>query len=124
VINRCRRDTASLERVSVVGPSPYPYASFAALRVVYGEAIFIVCYACHRYALFAWREHAERDSRRTSFSCCVCGGAGTLASEKPLDHIREDTRANPQRHPKATARLTGRPMRPSVAFRLRERPRR
>jgi hypothetical protein len=108
----------------MVGPSPHGYASFAALRAVYGEAIYIVCYACRRYARLSFREHGERDYRRTTFSCCLCGGAGVMTSEKPLEHIREDTRSQAKRHPKATARLTGRPVRPSAAFRLRERPQR
>jgi hypothetical protein len=76
------------------------------------------------YAHFPWRQHAERDYRKTTFSCCLCGGQGVMTSETPLEHIREDTRTDPQRQPKATARLIGRPVRPSVAFRVREQPRR
>lgn len=108
----------------MAGPSPYKRGSFGEVFAVFREPIYVVCYTCKRYIVLSIREHGDRDSRKTTFSCCVCGGEGRTTSEKPVSAYREDARANAARHPKAIARLTGRPARGSLAFRLRERSRR
>jgi hypothetical protein len=107
----------------MVGPNPHKPYSYAEAIAMFGT-VYVVCWHCMRYAVFDRAKHGDRDTRRTTFSCVLCGGNGHSTQEMPPSHVREDTRADPKHHPKALSRLTSRPVRPSVALRLRERPRR
>jgi hypothetical protein len=92
----------------LVGLSRYPYASFAALRHAY-DRLFVQCVPCRRYLSLAVGPIRERDSRRTTFSCCLCGVAGEVVIDDPAEKgFVLDRRETPQRHPAAYARLTGR----------------
>jgi hypothetical protein len=92
----------------LVGLSRYPYASFAALRHTYGE-LFVQCAPCRRYIRLGIGPIRNRDSRAATFSCCVCGGAGDLVLDDPAGKgFGLDARDNPQRHPAAYTRITGR----------------
>jgi hypothetical protein len=102
----------------MVGPNPYKLHSFA--EALHFGRVYVVCYGCRRYALVSRQRHGDRDTRTTTWSCCICGAEGTTTWEEPGPHIREDTRSDPQRHPRATSRLTGKPYRPSKAVQLRE----
>jgi hypothetical protein len=102
----------------VAGPNSYKLHSYAEL--LHFGRLYVVCYGCRRYALVSKTLHGERDQGATTRSCCVCGSEGQTTQEAPGPHIREDTRANPQRHPRATSRLTGKPYRPSKAAQVRE----
>lgn len=94
----------------MVGLSPYPYASFAALKHVYDE-LFVLCVSCRRYIRLAIGPIRERDYRRTTFSCCLCGSIGQLVSDDPSqDGYTLDPREAPERHPAAVKRITGRPL--------------
>lgn len=101
----------------MAGPNPYKLHSFAEWDWLVG-CIYVVCYNCRRYVVLSIRDHGDRDSRRTTFSCCVCGAAGRTTAEKPHESYREDARANPRRHPRAISRITGRPERPSRALQV------
>jgi hypothetical protein len=100
----------------MVGPSPYRYASFAELRAVMGGA-WLVCRPCRRFVpVGRWLD--ARDSRRTTFSCSVCGGDGDVVLEDPakegLQHDPRPTASTgdvpPAGHPPACQ-----PVRPSGA---------
>ena len=92
----------------MVGLSPYPYASFAALKHTYDE-LFVLCVSCRRYIRLAIGPIRERDSRRTTFSCCLCGGVGQVVLDDPgKDGYVLDPREKPERHPSAHARIVGR----------------
>jgi hypothetical protein len=92
----------------LVGLSRFPYASFAALKHTY-DALFVLCVPCRRYIRLAIGPIRERDSRRTTFSCSVCGGVGQVVIDDPgNDGYVLDPREKPERHPVAYARLTGR----------------
>ncbi len=89
----------------MVGLSPYPYASFAALRRTFG-ALFVQCTRCRRYVRLVVRPIRERDSRTTTFSCCLCGSEGQLVLDDPGDKgFFLDERPNPPRHPSARDRI-------------------
>lgn len=96
----------------MVGLSPYPYASFAALRRTFGT-LFVQCTRCRRYVRLVVRPIRERDSRITTFSCCLCGSEGQLVLDDPGDKgFFLDERPNPPRHPSARDRiLRGNPLR-------------
>ena len=90
----------------MAGLSPFPYASFAALRHTYG-ALFVQCIHCRRYIRLTIGSIRERDSRVTTFSCCLCGNEGELVLDDPGENgFILDERPNPPRHPRARARLT------------------
>jgi len=92
----------------MVGLSRFPYASFAALKHTY-DTLFVQCTPCRRYARLAIGPIRDRDSRFTTFSCCVCGGPGELVLDDPAAKgLAHDPRDKPQRHPTAYARITGR----------------
>ena len=92
----------------MVGLSRFPYASFAALRHTYDE-LFVQCVPCRRYVRLAIGPIRDRDSRVTTFSCCACGAVGNLVLDDPAEKgFVLDQRDNPQRHPAAYARITGR----------------
>lgn len=91
----------------MAGLSPYPYASFAALRHTFG-ALFVQCTRCRRYIRLVVRPIRERDSRITTFSCCLCGSEGQLVLDDPGDKgFFLDERPNPPRHPAARTRILG-----------------
>jgi len=101
----------------LVGPSPYPYASFIALKRTYDE-LFVLCVPCRRYIRLAIGPIRERDSRTTTFSCSVCGSVGHLVIDDPAkDGYTLDPRDKPERHPAARTRIVAR------AFAAREPPR-
>lgn len=92
----------------MVGLSRYPYASFAALRHTLGP-LFVRCTSCRRYVKLAVGPIRERDSRITTFSCCLCGGAGDVVLDDPGEQgFVLDERPNPPRHPMAHTRITRR----------------
>ena len=105
----------------MAGPNPYKLHSFEEWHHFTKGALYVVCYGCQRYATVSIAKHGKRDTRQTTFSCCLCGGDGKMTAEKPLDHIREDARENARHHPRAIARLTGRPERPSRSLELQQR---
>lgn len=88
----------------MVGPNPYPVHSFRELRAVLGQP-YVVCGPCRRFvALGAWFD--RRDTRATTFSCSVCGGAGDVVLEDPArEGLQHDPRPTPMRHRLATVRL-------------------
>ena len=105
----------------MAGPNPYKLHSFKEWQALVGT-IYIVCYGgCQRYSTVSMAKHGDRDTRRTTFSCCLCGTAGRTTAEKPHESYREDARANPRHHPRAIARFTGRLLRPSRALDLQSR---
>jgi hypothetical protein len=92
----------------LVGLSPFRYASFAALKHTYGR-LWVRCDACRRYDTLATAPIRDRDSRYTTFSCSVCGAEGKVVLDDPAQQgFAYDPRQNPQRHPAAFARITGR----------------
>jgi hypothetical protein len=88
----------------LVGPNPYALHSFRELRAVMGRP-YVVCRPCRRFvALGNWLD--GRDSRATTFSCSICGGAGTMVFDDPVrEGLQHDPRPNPPRHQMAAARL-------------------
>jgi hypothetical protein len=70
--------------------------------------MFIRCDVCRRYVeLMLTSDVAERQVRRTSFSCVACGSHAALTGDDPAARLgyRLDPRDNPRRHPAAVARL-------------------
>jgi len=92
------------ERAFLAGPNPYPVHSFLELRKVMGRA-YVVCRPCRRFVpLGRWLD--ARDTRKTTFSCSVCGGDGDVVLEDPAkEGLQHDPRPNPIRHQMAALRL-------------------
>ena len=95
----------------MVGRPPFTPYTFRALKEVFGE-LYARCDVCRRYAvLYPTTDLAARDSRRTTFGCCVCGaeGASTVTrpdTEQGMEDYRRDNRDNPRRHPAEMRRFT------------------
>lgn len=88
---------------------PYTPGTFRACQWADGQ-MYVRCNACRRYVeLRMTPDLAERQVRRTTFSCTECGGEGALTGDDPARRgYRLDPRDHPRRHPLAVARLTGR----------------
>lgn len=72
--------------------------------------MYVRCNACRRYVeLRMTPDLAERQVRRTTFSCCECGAAGALTGDDSRHRgYRLDPRDHPRWHPLAVVRLRGR----------------
>jgi hypothetical protein len=85
--------------------------TFRAVTEVLGR-VYVVCWSCRRYMpLYMTPEIAERDSKRTTFSCSTCGGIGHQTFDDPagISGMVADVRNMPvSRHPEAVRRLTRR----------------
>ncbi len=87
----------------MAGLNPYRLYSFRELRAVMGQA-WVVCRPCLRFVDL--RVADDRDTRATTFSCCLCGREGQLAFEDPAGNgLQYDPRDQPQRHPHRILRL-------------------
>jgi len=66
---------------------------------------YVVCRPCRRFVpLGTWLD--RRDTRMTSFSCSVCGGAGDIVLDDPArEGLQHDPRPSPLRHRMAALRL-------------------
>ena len=86
-------------------------STFRAVTQVIGR-MYVVCWPCRRYTpLYMTPEIAERDSRRTTFSCSRCGAEANQTFDDPgqVPGMTAEVRDGPvPRHPAATARLTRR----------------
>jgi len=86
-------------------------STFRAVTHVLGR-VYVVCWPCKRYApLYMTAEIAERDSRRTTFSCSRCGAEAKQTFDDPakMPGMVAEVRNGPvRRHPKAIERLTRR----------------
>lgn len=66
----------------MVGPNPHRLHSFGELDAIMGRC-WVVCRSCRRYATVPANALKDRDTRETTFSCSVCGGAGQLVIDDP-----------------------------------------
>ncbi len=96
-------------------------STFRAVTHVLGR-VYVVCWPCKRYLpLYMTPKIAERDSRRTTFSCSRCGAEANQTFDDPgkIEGMTADVRNGPvPRHPEATARLAGRRGRGYASFSL------
>jgi hypothetical protein len=89
----------------LVGPNPHRLHSFGEMRAIVGRA-WLVCQPCQRYALVPSHALKDRNTRTTTFSCSVCGGAGKLVTEDPhKEGLQPDPQPRPLHHPHAIIRL-------------------
>jgi hypothetical protein len=88
----------------LAGPNPYQVHSFRELRAVMGR-VYITCEACQRFVgLSAWLD--DWDTRSTTFSCAICGGAGKLVFEDPAQEgLQHELLPSLQRHPAVALRV-------------------
>ena len=93
--------------------SPWPHKpyTFRALSKTFG-AMWVRCDVCRRYAPFQMGDLGDVDYRTKGFSCSRCGAEAYLALVEPcretgMHDYRLDVVDTPERHPDATARLTG-----------------
>jgi len=87
----------------VAGPNPYTLHSFRELRAIMGRA-WVVCHPCLRFVELRVRD--DRDTRITTFSCCLCGREGKLTFDDPAKQgLQYDPRPRPPRHPDRVLRL-------------------
>ena len=91
---------------------PHKPYTFRALRKTFG-AMWVRCDVCRRYAPLSIGGLQEVDYRSKTFSCSQCGSEAYLAVIEPIkeagmqDYLL-DTIDQPERHPAAIDRLTGR----------------
>src|SRR4051812_6766689 len=65
---------------------------------------WVVCRPCLRFVELRVRD--DRDTRATTFSCCVCGREGQITFEDPArEGLQFDPRTCPPRHPDRVLRL-------------------
>lgn len=83
---------------------PYAPGTFRAMQWADGTS-YVRCDACRRYVeLQMTPDLAERQVRRTTFSCCECGAAGALTGNDPRHRgYRLDPQDHPRRHPLAAS---------------------
>jgi hypothetical protein len=105
----------------MVGPWPFRPYTFRALVKTFGP-LWVRCDVCRRYArLSVGGELVDADYRSKTFSCSVCGSTASLCvveptHERDTEDYRLDERRNPERHPSAVDRLTGRTKRRHIDF--------
>ena len=88
----------------MAGPNPYRVHSFRELRAVMGR-VYATCEPGRRFVgIGSWLD--DRDTRTTTFSCFVCGGAGELVFEDPGKRgLQHDPVPSPVRHPAVELRI-------------------
>jgi hypothetical protein len=96
----------------VVGLPPFKPYTFRAVQQVLGDS-FVCCWSCRRYVRLRIAGIADRDTRRTTFSCARCGNEGATTLDDPakdpaLADMKLDPVDNPTRHPRAVSRLLSR----------------
>ena len=65
---------------------------------------WVVCHPCLRFVELRVRD--DRDTRVTTFSCCLCGSEGKLTFDDPAKQgLQDDPRPHPPRHPYRVLRL-------------------
>jgi len=65
---------------------------------------WVVCHPCLRFVELRLRD--GRDTRVTTFSCCLCGREGKLTFDDPAKQgLQYDPRPRPLRHPDRVLRL-------------------
>lgn len=101
-------------RLLMTGAWPDKPFTFRALRKTFGQ-LYLRCDLCRRFALLQLGPHGLRDTdyRTKRFSCSVCGAEAWLTvtnpmTERGMEDYRLDQREDPERHPAAVDRLTGR----------------
>jgi len=96
----------------MTGPWPYKPFTFRALQKTFGR-MWVRCDLCRRYATLRLTGLLEVDYRTQRFSCSRCGAEAWVCvvepvKERGMQDYRLDEIENPQRHPAANNRLTGR----------------
>jgi len=96
----------------MTGPWPHKPFTFRALRKTFG-AMWVRCDVCRRYAPLSIGSLQDVDYRSKTFSCSQCGGEAYLAVIEPIKEAgmqdyHLDAIDQPERHPAAVKRLTGR----------------
>jgi hypothetical protein len=102
----------------MVGPWPNKPFTFRALIKTYGP-MWVPCDVCRRYGAFRIAGLGDVDYRTKTFSCSACGAEAYLCLVEPvremgMEDYRLDEVAEPQRHPEAIERLSGRCRQPTV----------
>jgi hypothetical protein len=96
----------------MTGPWPYKPFTFRALQKTYGP-MWVRCDLCRRYAHLRLTDLLDVDYRTKRFSCSRCGSEAWVCVIEPIKELgmqdyRHDEIEEPQRHPAAVDRLTGR----------------
>jgi hypothetical protein len=111
----------------MVGPWPFKLFTFRALVKTLGS-MWVRCDVCRRYAsLHIGPELRDVDYRTKTFSCSQCGAEAYVCVVEPIKETgMEDYRLNeveqPEHHPSAVDRLSGRGSRSRVDWSARELP--
>jgi len=102
----------------MTGPWPHKPYTFRALQKTFG-AMWVCCDLCRRYATLRLTGLLDVDYRTKRFSCSRCGSEAWVCVVEPVKELgmqdyRLDEIEDPQRHPVAVDRLTGKRPRRTV----------